>query len=261
MRFALAARVAAAAAAAAAVVAVASSCGCATTIAVDAGHAAVVLDDAGRLTTLGEGAADVAGLVHADDFDLRQQVQGGSFTARSADGVPLAVRDPIVSYTLVPDELCALDRELGPDGVRPLVAAVTQATVARVLADYRWDALDPDHIREAQARIIALAGARLRPHHVALDSVELKGIVARLPGLARDVTATSILAERAATARTRVDVARERADSLRARGEGIAAANREIAPSLDDAVLAAKADDAWKKLLASPNVTVMEVSP
>jgi hypothetical protein len=166
-----------------------------------------------------------------------------------------------VSYTIVPDELVALDRELGPDGARPLVAAVVQATIARVLADYRWDALDPARIREAQARIIELAAARLRPYHLALDSVELKGIVARLPGLARAITATSILAERAAEAETRIDVARQRADSLRARAEGIAAANRDIAPTLDAGVLAAKADAAWKKLLASPNVNVMEVSP
>ena len=251
-RFVLAAAVAAA---------LAGLSGCATTVAVEAGHAAVVLDAGGRLSALGEGATDVGDAVRVDDFDLRQQVQGGSFSARSADGVPLAVRDPIVSYTVVPDELVALDRDLGPDGARPLVAAVVQSTIARVLADYRWDALDPARIREAQARIIELAAARLRPHHLALDSVELKGIVARLPGLARTILATSILAERAAEAETRVEVARQRADSLRARAEGIAAANRDIAPTLDEHVLAAKADAAWKQLLVSPNVTVMEVSP
>jgi hypothetical protein len=79
-----------------------------------------------------------------------------------------------------------------------------------------------------------------------------------------------VWAERSATAKTRVEVARQRADSLRARADGIAGANRQIAPTLDAAVLAAKADAAWARLLASPRVTVrvstapspvLEVSP
>jgi hypothetical protein len=240
------------------------------TVAVAPGHAAVVLDASGALTRLDEGVADVSFAAQVDDFDLRQQTQGGTFTALSADGVPLVVRDPIISYTLVADELVALDRDLGRDGWRPLVAAVVQSAVAGVLGGYRWDELDSARLRQAQARIIALAAARLRPHHLALDSVELKGVTARLPALARAVTATSIWEQRSAQAQTQVELGRQRADNLRAEAAGIAAANRSVAPTLDAAVLADKSNQAWARLVASPSTTVhvsndrstlLEVSP
>ena len=234
--------------------------GCATSVvSVAPGHAAVVLAPDGALTRLDEGDADVSSAAQVDDFDLREQIQSGSFTALSADGVPLFVGDPVVSVHLVAGELAALDRELGPDGWRPLVAAVVQSTIARVLAGYRWDALDTVNIRAAQASITEQARALLAPRHLALSSVELKGITPRLPGLARAVTATSVWQERAAAAATRVEVARDRADSLRARAAGIAAANRAIAPTLDAGVLAAKRDAAWAALAASPR-TVVRVS-
>lgn len=244
--------------------------GCAATVAVAPGHGAVVMDRDGALTRVHEGVATVWTAAQVDDFDLREQTQGGTFTAISRDGVPLVVRDPIVSYRLVDDELVALDRDVGPDGWRALVAPVVQATIASVLAGYRWDELDAARLREAQARIIAVAEARLRPYHLALSSVELKGILARLPALARSVTATAIWEQRVDEAKTRVEVALERADGLRARAEGIAAANRSIAPTLDAAVLAQKANQAWAALLASPGVAIevsndrftqLEVSP
>ncbi|HEY2743603.1 MAG TPA: SPFH domain-containing protein [Polyangia bacterium] len=235
--------------------------GCATVeVAVAPGHGAVVLDAAGQYARLDEGVSDLPADAHVDDFDLREQTQGGTFTALSADGVPMRVGDPTVSYTLPAGELVALDCELGADGVQPLVARVVQATVGRVLAGYRFDALDPDTVRAAQARIIALAKAALAPHHIALDSVELKGITAELPALAHTVTATAIWEQRAAEAVTDVDVARERADGLRARAEGLAAANRSIAPTLDAGVLAQKRDQAWAKLVASPRATVEVLS-
>jgi hypothetical protein len=230
---------------------------CATVdVAIAPGHGAVMLDAGGGYARLEEGVAELPAGARVDDFDLREQTQGGSFTALSADGVPMLVGDPIVSYTLPAGELVALDRELGADGVQPLVARVVQSTIGGVLAGYRFDALDPDHVRAAQARIITLAKAALAPHHIALDSVELKGIMARLPALAHAVTATAIWEQRSAEARTLVDVAHERADSLRARAEGIAAANRSIAPTLDAGVLAEKRDQAWAKLVASPSTTV-----
>src|SRR6202012_252049 len=99
-----------------ALAALASLPACATTVEVGAGHAAVALDGDGRFTRLDEGESIVAATARVDDFDLRQQTQGGTFTAISADGVPLVVGDPIVSYTLAPDALVALDRAVGGGG-------------------------------------------------------------------------------------------------------------------------------------------------
>src|ERR1700761_7490669 len=113
-----------------ALAALASLPACATVeVAVAPGHGAVMLDAGGSYSRLDEGVADVPAGARVDDFDLREQTQGGTFTALSADGVPMLVGDPIVSYTLAADELVALDRALGADGVQPLVARVVQSTI------------------------------------------------------------------------------------------------------------------------------------
>jgi regulator of protease activity HflC (stomatin/prohibitin superfamily) len=231
---------------------------CATVgVTVAPGHAAVLTLDDGSMTVLHEGAVDVPATAQVDDFDLTQQTSGGTFNAVTADGVPLVVHDPVVSYALAPDELVAADRALGPDRWRAIVTPLVHAAIDNVLATYRWAELDSDGIRAAQARITELAAVRLRPYHLVLSAVELKGLTPRLPGLARAVTATSIWEQRAAQARLQVEVTRQRADNLRAQAAGIAAGYDRVAPTLDAAVLAEGAQRAWQQLLTSPAATVL----
>ena len=71
---------------------------------------------------------------------------------------------------------------------------------------------------------------RLRPYHLALSAVELKGVTAQLPALARAVTATSVWEQRAAATASLREVARQRADSVRAQANGLAAGYRSVAP-------------------------------
>jgi hypothetical protein len=243
---------------------------CATVAVVDSGHAAVMLAPDGALSVLGEGATEVPGGTVVDDFDLRQQEVRGTFGAITSDGVPVVVAHPAVGYRWIADELIAADRTVGREGAQDLVAAVVGATTARVLATCRFDALDSAQIREVEAKVLERAAAQLRPRHLALESVELKGLNPRLPGLAKAVTATSIWEQRALTAQSGVELARQKADRLRAEAAGLAAANERVAPTLIPAVLQEKTDQAWRALLAAPNTTVevssspsstLEVSP
>jgi hypothetical protein len=246
------------------------SASCATTATVASGHAAVITSANGDMQAVGEGAIDVPADARVDDFDLRQQILGGSFAVNSADGMPLVARDPVISVRVIPDEIVAADARTGPDGWRALVTPIVHAAIAKVIATYRWDELTPDAIRLAQARITQLAAQQLRPLHVLVTSVELKGLAPRSPGLRRTITDTSIWEQRSLQARLRLDVAQKQADSLRAQAAGIAAANQAIAPTLLPGVLVDKANQAWQRLLSSPATTVqvttepattLEVSP
>ena len=232
--------------------------GCATlqTAVVAPGHAAVVLTADGRYATLGEGATDLPGDAIVDDFDLRQQTQGGTVQAVTKDGVPVGVGNPTVSYRWAPGELIDADRTMGSAGAPALISAIVSAAIAREISAYRWDELDSPHIREAQEKIVARAAAALRPKHLELLSVELKGLFARLPGLALAVTQTSAWEQRSATAKTRVDLARQSADRLRSEAQGLAAANAHVAPTLSAGVLQHEHDDAWQKLLTAKTTEV-----
>jgi hypothetical protein len=154
------------------------------TISVAPGHAAVLLRPDGTMSVLPEGVTQVPRSSHADDFDLTQQAQGGSFDAVTADGVPVIVRDPTIVYGWIAGELVAADRELG--GARPLVAALVRATIARVLASYRWDELDTAHLRAApspgarlggaERRLAAPAGTGRRRHrHLGVGAAQRRG--------------------------------------------------------------------------------------
>jgi regulator of protease activity HflC (stomatin/prohibitin superfamily) len=234
-------------------------CSCATVV-VSPGHRAVLMAPDGAMRVLDEGVASVPPLSHVDDFDLRQQDQGATITAITADGVPVIVGDPSFSYALVAEELVAADRQIGPDHWRSIVEPIVHSTVTSVLASYRWDQLDTASIREAQTRIAALASARLRPYHIVLAAVDLKGIRAKLPGRAHAVLETAVWEQRSAEAKTRVELARQNAVALREKATGMASLNESVAPTLSPIVLQEKANKAWAALITSPTAAVHVVN-
>jgi hypothetical protein len=229
---------------------------CCASVSVAPGHAAVLLTPEGKMAVLGEGTTDVPSGSVVDDFDLRQQALTATFTAITKDAVPLHLSDAAVNYHVVAADLVAADRALSPADQRTLVAAVVEASAASVLATYRFDQLDTPRIREAQERITAISSARLLPYHLALASVELKGILPHLPGLANQVARTSIWEQRSAEARTRVELARQKADRLQKEAAGTASAFQTVAPTLSAAVLAEQEANAWKRLVTAPTTTV-----
>jgi hypothetical protein len=241
-----------------AVFALASS-GCAGIAVVDAGHIAVMLASDGEMSVLDEGAFETPPDAVVDDFDLREQQQAGTFVAVTKDGVPVGVGYPTILYRWVPEELIAADRELGAQGAKPLIDAVVASNICRVLATYRWDQLDTPHIREAQDRVTQLSATALRPRHLALLSVELKGLTPRLSAFAHEIVRTSEWEQKSLQARSRLELAKQNADRLRAMAQGIADANAHLQPTLTPEVLNDKANRAWQALLRAPS-TQVEVS-
>jgi hypothetical protein len=214
----------------------------------------------GELSTLDEGAFDTPPDAIVDDFDVREQQQAGTFVAVTKDGVPVGVGYPSILYRWIPEELIAADRELGAQNAKPVIDAVVASNICRVLAKYRWDELDAAHIRVAQEEVTQLSADALKPRHLALLSVELKGLTPRLPEFAQEIIATSAWEQKSLQAQSRLELARQNADRLRASAQGIADANAHLAPTLTPRVLSEKADRAWQALLTSPT-TQVEVSP
>jgi hypothetical protein len=219
-----------------------------------------MLSAEGELSTLDEGAFDTPPGAVVDDFDVREQQQAGTFVAVTKDGVPVGVGYPSILYRWIPEELIAADRELGAQNAKPVIDAVVASNICRALAGYRWDELDAAHVREAQQQVTELSATALRPRHLALISVELKGLTPRLPAFAQEIVATSEWEQRSLQAQSRIEIARQNADRLRASARGIADANAHLQPTLTPQVLGEKADRAWQALLTAPT-TQVEVSP
>jgi prohibitin 1 len=226
---------------------------CAT---VEPGHSTVLMNADGTMSQLDEGVTLVSPLAEVDDFSLREQSPGKRFFAISADGAPIVASDAVVTYRLVPNQLIAVDREIGPEFETSVIEPIVQSTVRRVLGSYRADEFDTPHIREAEKRITALAAERLLPKHILLEEVVLKAVYPDLPGLTRVISETEAWAQYAQETRTRIEVARKEAVRLRQQAEGIAAANRSLSATLSRNVLNEAAQRAWLSLLTSPSTTV-----
>jgi hypothetical protein len=228
-------------------------CACAT---VEPGHAAVLLEPNGDTRILDEGVAVIPLYSKEHDFNVREQGKSAEIEALTADGVPITAGESLVTYRLLPADLVAVDRELGHDFVRTMIEPIVRSAARQVLAQYRWFELDTPHIREAEVLISSKAAERLRPHHISLEAVELRGIFARLPLFQRDLNDTSVWEQRAQEARIHLEVARQQAKALHQEALGIASAYRLIAPSLTESTLEDQSIRAWNALLSTRTSTV-----
>jgi hypothetical protein len=237
--------------------AVLASCGlwgCATVAVIEPGYRAVLQRPDGELVVLGEGVEALEPNSVVQDFDLRQQLTGRSVAVVTADGVPVVVGNPIATWAWAPDELVDAARTVSE--ARAVVAALVGEAVAQVLSGFVWKDLDTPHLREAEAQITARAAAALRPRHLVLSSVSLKGLTPRAPQLARAIAETEIWKERSTAAASRLEVARQQAEAARAGAQGFADSMSRLAPTLTREVLDRDADRAWAQLLAAPHTTV-----
>ena len=228
-------------------------------VSVDPGQGAALVGPRGGYQVLGEGASLVAPLSYVSLYDLREQERNEDLVALTADGAPVEAGSSLVSFHVPPGELAALHREVGPDYYRVLVRPELFSAVRRVLARYTWtELIDPDQVLAAQREITAQAAARLKPRHVALDAVVIRGVFMTLPETAAQIADTSVWEQKAQQAREDVSLARGRADALRARARGTALSADRVAPTLSPFVLDDEERRAWERLLLSPS-TVTEV--
>lgn len=243
--------------------------GCVT---VPAGMAGVVLPPRGGVRTepLGEGV-HVLPLCSVNLYDLRAQERDQDLRALTADGSPLLARASLVTYHVPAAELAALDREIGPDYYRVLVSPTVLSMARRVLGRLPANAFGSDGIRRAQQEIASLAAAALRPRHVVLDGVQLRGVFVLSAIAYRTMLETTELEQQALATPQRLQLARQRAEALRERGRGQALSFALLAPTLAPEALAEAEGRAWDLLLRAPSTavavratdqpTVVEVTP
>lgn len=228
----------------------AAATGCAT---IPSGSAAVVTSAGGRAELVGEGAQIVSPLSIVEQYDLRAQERDEDLVGVTSDGAPVEARASLVTYSIVPEELLALDQQIGRDYYEVVIRPIVRSTVRLVLAGYRADQLDSPTIIEAGRQITQLAASRLRPFHIVLDAIDLRTLAILLSSEAyKRVVDIGVLEQKLLAQPQKLEVARQRGEELRQRARAIAAANAKLSPTLTPEVLADDALRATTALMAAP---------
>lgn len=236
--------------------------GCTT---VPSGHAAVVTSpwSGVRPEPLGEGVS-WSGLAHVDVLDLRAQEQREDLKALAADGAPVQANASVVTWHIVPDELVAFDREVGPDAYARIVRPVVQSAVRRVLSRYTgFELMNSANVPEIQRAITEVAASHARPMHLIIDGVLIRSIVVTSAGLGAEIVATARMEQQVLQMVHDIEIARAEGEALRERGRAQVSAHATVAPTLTPEALEHTANDAWTALVTSrdTNVVVAPAGP
>jgi regulator of protease activity HflC (stomatin/prohibitin superfamily) len=248
---------------------VVASVGCAT---VPPGYGAVVLAPSGvQPEPLKEGVSAIPWFGEVKLYDLRQQELTVRFNAITGDGGLVTASASVVTFRIVPEELVALAREVGPLYGQVLVRPETEAAVRTVIGGLLADELDTQHILVAQAEVTRRAAQRLRPYHVLLESVDLRTLQLVAPLVFAQVGRALVLEQQILAAPRQLEVAQKQADARREEASGLSRQFEALAPSLSPETLEDRRVRAWNRLLQAPSSSVqveaagspaiLEVSP
>ncbi len=234
------------------------SVACAT---VPPGQGAVVLAPSGvRPEALKEGESGIPWFSEVSLYDLRQQELSVRFNALTHDGALVTASASVVTFRIVPEELVALAREVGPDYAQVLVRPEAESAVRLVVGGLLADALDTEHIVQAQAEVTRRAAARLRPYHVLLESVDLRTLQVVAPLASAQVGRALVLEQQLLAAPRQMEIARKTADARREEALGLASQFEAVVHSLSPQTLEDRRLHAWERLLLAPSSSVEVLS-
>ncbi len=226
-------------------------------ITVPPGHAAVALAPSGlRPDVLPEGVSAIPWFGQVYLYDTREQELTLRFNAISRDGSPVTTSASVVTYRIVPEEVVALAREVGPNYADVLVRPEVEAALRLVVGGLGSDELDTDHILVAQAAVKERAAARLRPYHVVLESVDFRTLQVVSPLALGQVGASLVLQQRLLEAPRQLEIVRKQAEARREEAAGLAQNHEALEGSLSALTLADLRRRAWDALLRAPSSTV-----
>ncbi len=183
--------------------------------------------------------------------DRRQESQSAAFTALTSDGTPVRAASSVVSYRLEPMDLMAGEGDLDVQHAQSLVDPIVRGIVQDVLGGLRWDELDVQHLRSAEATVTTRAAALLAPHHIQLDAVQLHDVFLDSSESPRTL-APAPSEQQAWDEQLHLEVVRQQSLALEQEGIGLASAYRLFAPSITESLVLDLSRPAWTRRATSP---------
>jgi prohibitin 2 len=198
-----------------------------------------------------EGLHPVAAWNQLFDYDLRVMSHDEILNVIAVNG--LAIRlDASVRYRLVPNEVVALHREVGPLYYKKILEPVVRSEARRVIGRYTPEEIYSTRRDAIEREIRSGVKAKIAGHHLQLEAILIKNI--ELPEAIRQAIDQKLAAEQEVLKmRYVLEVARSRAEQKRIEARGVADYNHLVSSSINGSILEFERVRMLEQLARSPN--------
>jgi regulator of protease activity HflC (stomatin/prohibitin superfamily) len=209
--------------------------------------------------TYGEGKHWVAPWNAMNVYDLRAMSHDEVLTVIAVNGLAIKL-DATVRYHLVPDEVIAVEKEIGPDYYHTILEPVLRSEARRVIGRYT-----PEEIYSTKRDLIERetregVASKIQGKHLALEAILIRNV--ELPAAIREAIDKKLAAEQQVLEMKYVlEVARATAEQRRVEAQGIADYNRTVASSLSPAIIEFERIQQLGKLAQSDNAKTVVIGP
>jgi regulator of protease activity HflC (stomatin/prohibitin superfamily) len=230
--------------------------GCAT---VGPGQAGVLWQASGgtQARTYGEGVYAIAPWNDLSVYDLRSMSHDEVLDVIAVNGLGMKL-DASVRYHLNPNEVVALQREIGPDFYAKILEPVLRSEARRVFGRYTPEEIYSTKREIVEREIREGLATKIQGKHIVLEAILIRDV--QLPDAIRRAIDQKLAAEQEVLKMKYVlEVSKATAEERRIEAQGIADYNHTIASSLSPPILEFERIQQLNKLAASANAKTVVI--
>ena len=234
----------------------AGSSGCAT---VGPGHVGVLWQASGgtQVETYGEGVHAIAPWNELSVYDLRSMSHDEVLDVIAVNGLGIKL-DASVRYHLNPNEVVALQREIGPEYYAKILEPVLRSEARRVFGRYTPEEIYSSKREIVEREIREGLTTKIEGKHLVLEAILIRDV--QLPEAIRRAIDQKLAAEQEVLKMKYVlEVSKAAADEKRIDAQGVADYNHTIAASLSQPILEFERIQQLNKLAASANAKTVVI--
>jgi regulator of protease activity HflC (stomatin/prohibitin superfamily) len=158
----------------------------------------------------------------ATSYSVRSQEHTERLEVQSADGLGITL-DTSIRYHVIPDQVLALDQELGPDYYQVLLGPTLKSQARRVVGQYKPEEIYSTERDKIERQIRDGVAAAIKNRHVELEAVLVRNVT--LPAQLQAAITDKLQAEQSAL-KMKYVIAEQEAEDQKALEEARAASER-----------------------------------
>lgn len=199
----------------------------------------------------GEGLYSVAPWNQMEVYDTRSMNRDERLTVIAINGLAMQL-DASVRYRIVPEEVVALQHEIGPHYFEVILEPVLRSEARRVIGRYTPEELYSTKRDLIEREIREELRQKIAGRHLVLEAVLIRNI--ELPQPIREAIDKKLAAEQEVLKmKYLLEIAKATAEQQRIEAQGIADYNRTVTSSLSAQILDFERIQQMGKLAESPN--------
>jgi regulator of protease activity HflC (stomatin/prohibitin superfamily) len=196
---------------------------------------------------------------HMNVYDLRVMSNDETLNVIASNGLSISLA-ATVRYRIAPDEVVALQKEIGPDYYNVILEPLVRSDARRVVGSYLPEEIYSTKRDVIEREIREHLVSRVAGKHLIVEAVLIRNV--ELPPAIRQAIDQKLAAEQEVLKMEYVlKVTKAAADQRRAEAEGIADYNRTVAKSLTPPILEFERILQLEKLAASGNSKTVVLGP